>query len=236
MDGEKPRDSKAEKAKELPRLADFPILTQLLEGGGEVASGYELERRFLPGARLLTDAELAALPMRRISQRFVTVADEHGEPVTFRLRITHQKGEEGLQYRIARKVPSGSSFGKMESQIAFRPDSTDARTKQFHELWNQQDERIIDRDRYYVEHPLGNGSRCDIHYEVWKGKDDDGFVRIEVEFRSDEDQRYFEDHPGILPDWVGKDVTFDSRYRVKSINKGGVPKEGRDLVRALRKQ
>lgn len=236
MDEEKQKGAKPEKTKELPDIADFPILTQLLEGGGEVVSEYELERRFLP-ARLLTKEELAALPMRRISQRFVTVKDKRGIPTPFRLRITHQKGEEGLKYRIARKQPAGKSFGKLETQIAFRPDLDDERTQQFHALWNQKDERIIERERYYFEHPLPNGSTCDIHYEVWKGEEDDGFVRIEVEFRSesaDVDQRYFEDHPDILPDWVGTDITFDSRYRVKNINKDGIPKDGRDHVRSLR--
>lgn len=226
---EKEKSGKKEKKEAPPSIDRFPTLKSVLEGGEDVMEEYELERRFLP-TRLLTKQELAGLHRRHIAQKFVTVLDEKGEPVTFRLRVTRSSGEEGLLYRIARKEHAGASFGKRERQVQIKPLEGDPRTKEFLTLWHRDDTRTIERDRYYLPYVFPNGIECEIHYERWIGGKDDGFARIEIEFtgdKSDEDEAWYsahKDEPGILPDWIGEDVTDNPAYRVKNIIKDGLPK------------
>ncbi|MBY0110762.1 hypothetical protein K2Y00_02040 [Patescibacteria group bacterium] len=221
----------------LASIEDFSLARNILEGGGEVLQEYELERRFLPN-RLLTKQELAALETRLITQKYVTLKDADGTQVAFRLRIT-RNDTEGLLYRIARKSRMGELFGKEERQIRFMPLADDPRTKEHQQLWNLSTSRSIQRQRYYIPHTLPNGGTCEIHYEVWLGGKEDGFVRVEVEFSNDEDEKYYEAHvedPGILPDWIGEDVTFEPKFLAKSITKDGLPKKAVAHMKALRKK
>ena len=232
-----PRKEKKVSAEKPPALEDFFLAQNLIEGNGEVLKEYELERRFLP-ARRLTKKELAGLETRLITQKYVTLTDANGEPVTFRLRITWNK-EEGLLYRIARKTPKGDLFGKEERQIRFVPQDDDPRTQEHKKLWELSTSRVIERQRYYLPHTLPNGGTCEIHYEVWVGGKEDGFVRIEIEFNNDEDEKYYEQHAGekgLLPDWIGEDVTFESEFLAKNITKHGLPKRAVAHMKSLRKK
>jgi len=231
-------DKEKKKGSEKPlSLEAFSLARNILEGDGEVLKEYELERRFLPSRRL-TKAELAALETRLITQKYVTLKDAHGESVMFRLRITRNK-DEGLLYRIARKTPAGELFGKEERQIRFMPTEDDPRTKEHQTLWEHSTSRAIQRQRYYLPHTLPNGGTCEIHYEVWIGGKEDGFVRIEIEFSNDEDETYYEQHAGekgLLPDWIGEDVTFESEFLAKNITKHGLPKRAVQHMKSLRKK
>ncbi|MEK9161041.1 MAG: hypothetical protein AAB440_03350 [Patescibacteria group bacterium] len=237
---EKAKGGKKEKREgkdPLPSVENFSLAKSILEGNGEVLKEYELERRFLPN-RLLTKQELAALETRLITQKYVTLKNADGTPVTFRLRIT-RNDIEGLLYRIARKSRVGDLFGKEERQIRFMPTLDDPRTKEHQHLWNLSTSRTIQRQRYYIPHTLPNGGACEIHYEVWLSGKEDGFVRIEVEFSNDEDEKYYEAHAqdkGILPDWIGDDVTFEPEFLAKNITKDGLPKQAVVHMKTLRKK
>lgn len=237
-EGEKKIKKEKRPSKEtLPQAEEFSLLAHILEGNGEVMEEYELERRFLPN-RLLTKKELAAYEHRMITQVYVTLPDADKVDTTFRLRITNHK-DEGQLYRVARKTRTGDSFGKTERQIRFMPTIEDPRTEEHQKLWKlgESQSRVIQRERYYIPHTLPNGSICEIHYEQWTNGKEKGFVRVEIEFRNDEDEQYYSEHAndkGILPDWIGTDVTFDSEYLAKNITKHGLPKEAFKHMKKLR--
>lgn len=234
--GERGRKEGKTSREKPPTLEEFTLTSALLEEDAsvlkerEVIEEYELERRYTLG-RALTAKALAKLETRHILQRFVTLKDKKGKEITYRLRITD--GEEGRKYRIARKERVGALFGKKERQIQFTPNPDDPRTKEHETLWKLSDSRVIERQRYYLDHLLYTDRRsgeehfCTIHYEIWKGGPEDGFVRIEVEFKDDPDELYYEKNGArkLLPDWIGEDVTDDPRYRAKNITAVGLPKE-----------
>ncbi len=239
--GEGPDKEKRKSHEKLPSINDFPMLVSILEGGEGVEIEKELERRFTenPDHRL-TKAQLGPYETRHIMQKFVTVLDAHGMEVTFRLRITRQDGGEGLLYRIARKERTGTSFEKEERQVRFAPTDTDPRSQEFLKLWRMEHTRTIERQRYYIDHTFPNTEppiTCQIHYEKWIGGKEDGFVRIEIEFSSPADEEYYSTHAtdeGILPEWVGTDVTLISGYRAKNITAHGLPEEARAALKKRR--
>lgn len=227
----------------LASIKDFPTLISILEGSEGVEKEKELERRYRENPKhRLAKEQLKQYETRHIRQKFVTVLDANGVEVTFRLRITRQDGREGLLYRIARKERTGTSFEKEERQVRFTPTDTDPRTQEFLKLWRMEHTRTIERQRYYIDHTFPNTEppiKCQIHYEEWLGGKEKGFVRIEIEFNSPEDEQYYSAHAkdeGILPEWIGKDVTHDESYRAKNITKHGLPKEALAELEKLRKK
>lgn len=231
---------KKKSSEKLTSINDFPTLVSILEDSEGVEKEKELERRFTENPKhRLPKEQLKQYETRHIRQKFVTVLDGNGVEVTFRLRITRQEGEEGLLYRIARKERTGTSFEKEERQVRLTPTDTDPRTQEFLKLWRMDQTRTIERQRYYIEHTFPNTEppiTCQIHYEEWLGGKEKGFVRIEIEFDNPEDEQYYSAHAtdkGILPDWIGEDVTFDENYLAKNITKRGLPKEA---ITALEKR
>ena len=71
------------------------------------------------------------------------------------------------------------------------------------------------KTRYYI--PLENGltAETDIYYGNLKG-----LITTEVEFKTIEDAENF-----TAPEWFGKDVTMDNRYKNTSLSIYGIPEK-----------
>ena len=248
-----PKGERLERRKEEElHVSDEPLLGVVFEGD-ETETEYELERRYLPD-RLLTIEELERLSggeKRQITQGYISAKDENCKDVSFRLRITAQKGDEGVQYRIARKLKILGSTAKLEKQLRISPgDSHDGGHRDdsvddaddFSNLWKKhvRKNEVVTKTRYYVHHRLPNGSECEIHYDIHHG-DMEGFVRIEVEFHgtandADAGHQYVLDHRSAktLPEWIGEDVTDDKRFGGKSLAKNRAPAEVLETQRLMK--
>lgn len=86
--------------------------------------------------------------------------------------------------------------------------------EQFENLWSKVESSTINKSRYNI--PLENDliAELDIYHEGL-----DGLLTVEVEFDSEKDSERF-----IPPQWFGKDVTHDSRYKNSNIAVYGIPK------------
>lgn len=222
-----------------------------------IAKEREVERRYLP-ARLLSEKEILSLPgayARRIAQRYVWAETEKGKIVRFRLRKTdivhgNDKNTHESLYRIAFKRKSKkNSNARFEVQKAIPARDPKARDEQqeFLELWEKGVNAGV-MTRFYIPHTftrlvLEDGKRvekkctCEIHYEVrHEPPDVKGFVRIEVEFESDEDEAYAHDNQSALPDWIGEDVTDNRLYKSASLQAYGLPSKAKTLMAKLAKK
>ncbi len=85
--------------------------------------------------------------------------------------------------------------------------------EQFQTLQKKCDTPPVVKKRYYV--PLENNLTAEIDfYEGYLS----GLITTEVEFLSEESANSF-----IAPDWFGKDVTFDYRYKNTNLSLHGIP-------------
>ncbi|RJR14116.1 hypothetical protein C4585_00780 [Candidatus Parcubacteria bacterium] len=212
------------------KIDEYPLVQAILLGKtGEngVEAEFECERKYLPSRELSVEEleKLSGAHKRMIEQCYLKT-----DAGTVRLRKTKHESEEGELYRIAHKAKIADSEGKTEYQIKFPPN--DARAQEFEKLWEKHDWNTVKKLRYYIPWKLPNGNMCEIHYDIHIDPENklalDGFVRIEVEFKTDADALYAAGLHGnfaMLPDWVGQDVTHDERYGGKEIAKKGVQKE-----------
>jgi len=230
--GGKNPDGKIEVAKSALLTALFKIPK------GAEGHEYEVERRFKP-ARLLSEEELLLKSkgqFRDIEQAYIFVSTANGKEKTVRLRRTSPEAE-GQLLRIAHKAKTAQNpTGRDEYQIKF--PETDAREDEFEKLWKQHTWKTLTKRRFYIDHTIKDcifpdgkkkDIQCEIHYDIHSGGQLHGFVRIEVEFKNDEDEAYVRDWKGeesLLPDWVGEDVTGDKRYVSKALCRDGKPEEG----------
>lgn len=85
--------------------------------------------------------------------------------------------------------------------------------EQFLNLWPKIDTKVISKKRYLI--PLENGlvAELDIFEDFL-----DGLITVEVEFSSELQAERF-----MPPNWFGKDVTHDSRYKNSSLALYGIP-------------
>ena len=214
-----------------------PLLRNVYEGKEGVHEEYELERRYLP-TRLLSERELAKYKKLEIEQTYIFAQDVKGKERTFRLRRTWEESggkHEGLLLRVAHKAKIADSDARNERQQRFSEFSPEA--DEFRRLWARREWEPLRKRRYYIPLPLPNGSECEIHYDVHPFWPLEGFVRIEIEFRNAGDERYVRKNgrDGILPDWIGEDVTKDEHYGGKALAKDGMPPGSEELMEKLRK-
>jgi len=111
-----------------------------------------------------------------------------GEKPTVRIRI---KGEKGYITVKGKSGNSGMSRYEWEKEIPLR----DAE-----ELMKLCTSGLIDKTRYEIDY-CGNIFEVDVFHEL-----NDGLIVAEIELES-EDQKFEK------PDWLGKEVTLDKRYR-----------------------
>jgi len=74
-------------------------------------------------------------------------------------------------------------------------------------LSNLIQSRIINKTRYYIKINSELTAELDIYYEELEG-----LATIEVEFKSEEEANNF-----VVPDWFGKEITYDERYKNKNL-------------------
>ncbi len=78
---------------------------------------------------------------------------------------------------------------------------------------------MVCKKRYVV--PIGDGLKAEI--DIYEGKLS-GLITTEVEFASVAQAERF-----VPPDWFGKDVSQDHRYKNTSLSKHGIPSEQADI-------
>ncbi|MDQ6625577.1 MAG: CYTH domain-containing protein [Verrucomicrobiota bacterium] len=126
---------------------------------------------------------LAQFPHAQIEQGYLAIAPEG---VQVRLR---QSGE---THSLTFKRGRGNAREEREVELT---------AEQFAVLWPGTDGKRLAKTRYNV--PLGD---CVVEIDIYSGRHE-GLVVAEVEF--DDEQSALAFQP---PDWLGDDVTHDSRY------------------------
>ena len=112
------------------------------------------------------------------------------------LRIRKKDEAYILCYKFKQKTELKVASVSKEVELPLTEES-------YHHLKTKIDGRMIEKDRYLI--PLENGlvAELDIFDGYLKG-----LMEVEVEFQSEEEASKFE-----APDWFGKDVSLDGRYK-----------------------
>lgn len=90
----------------------------------------------------------------------------------------------------------------------------DLTPEQFEDLWEKVNDTYVSKTRYFIPLDSKHTAELDIYYEELQG-----LYTVEVEFDSTRDAEKF-----IAPDWFGKDVTHDSRYKNNHLAVYGLPR------------
>ena len=121
--------------------------------------------------------------------------------------------EDGTEVRVRRRdgrtwltVKSGAGRVRVEEEIEIEPE-------RFERLWALTEGRRIEKTRYEIE--AGDGLVLEL--DVYTGELE-GLVVAEVEFESEEAAEAF-----APPDWLGRDVTEDARYKNQRLARDGAP-------------
>lgn len=119
---------------------------------------------------------------------------------------------EGIELRVRQKqtacyqtVKMGEGLSRTEIEIELSPD-------QFDRLWPYTEGRRVSKTRYTF--PVGDYTA---ELDRFEGNLE-GLLMVEVEFASVEDALGF-----APPDWFGRDVTNDKRYKNKHLAAHGIP-------------
>jgi len=104
---------------------------------------------------------------------------------------------------------------KGKGKISREEYELDITQKQYSHLLLKAETPQVVKTRYYI--PLENGltAETDIYHGFL-----DGLITTEVEFKNNEQMESF-----IAPEWFGKDVSTDKRYKNTSLSLYGIPKD-----------
>jgi adenylate cyclase len=130
-----------------------------------------------------------------IEQGYVAIADDGTE-----VRIRRRGGSATLT------VKSGGGRSRVEEELEIEP-------RRFERLWPLTEGRRIEKTRYEI--PLSDG--LTIELDIYGGALA-GLVVAEVEFDSEDDADVFSG-----PDWLGREVTDDKRYKNQRLACEGAP-------------
>lgn len=83
----------------------------------------------------------------------------------------------------------------------------------FETLWYNFIEEYISKTRYYIRLNQQSIAELDIYHKKL-----DGLTTVEMEFKSEEEANNF-----TPPDWFGREVTYDSRYKNKNLAVNELP-------------
>ena len=136
---------------------------------------------------------LDAHPSREIEQGYLAITDE----VEVRLR---RYGEQAFL-----TVKSTGAEVRVEEEIEIDPS-------RFAVLWPLTGDRRIEKRRYRI--PLGD---LTVEFDDYHGRLS-GLMVAEVEFESPEAAAAF-----VPPEWLGREVTDDSRYKNRRLATAGLP-------------
>ncbi len=103
---------------------------------------------------------------------------------------------------------------KSKGHLVRREFELDLTPEQFDDLWKKVDNVYVSKTRYFIPLDADHVAELDIYYENLEE-----LVTVEVEFDSTRDAERF-----IAPEWFGKDVTHDSRYKNNHLAVYGMPK------------
>lgn len=103
-------------------------------------------------------------------------------------------------------VKSSGARTRVEEELEIEPD-------RFERLWPLTEGRRIEKTRYEIDADGGATIELDVY-----GGALDGLVVAEVEFDSESDADGF-----VAPDWFGREVTDDGRYKNQWLAREGVP-------------
>lgn len=147
----------------------------------------EIEKKFL--IKNLPE-NLEDYPKVRIEQGYLNTVS------TPTLRIRKYNQEYMLCYKFRQKTKMQVASVAKEVELPLTEDA-------YNHLKTKIDGRMIEKDRYLI--PLQDNLTAEL--DVF-----DGFLKglqnVEVEFESEDEASQF-----IPPDWFGKDVSLDSRYK-----------------------
>lgn len=147
----------------------------------------ETERKFLL-TRLPED--LYHFPVKNIEQGYLCT-----NPV---IRIRRSNDDYYMTYKSRMNVTKEDSVALVCEEVEL-PLTKEA----YYHLREKTDLRLITKKRYLI--PLEGGLTCEL--DIFEGELK-GLIFAEVEFKSEEEAGEF-----TLPDWFGKEVTFDDRYK-----------------------
>jgi adenylate cyclase len=136
---------------------------------------------------------LDAHPSREIEQGYLAITDE----VEVRVR---RYGEQSFL-----TIKSSGSKVRLEEEIEIE-------RRRFDALWPLAEDQRIQKRRYLI--PVGSRT---IELDVYHGRLE-GLLTAEVEFPSRDEAAAF-----AAPDWLGRDVTDDPRYKNKRLATDGLP-------------
>ncbi len=103
-------------------------------------------------------------------------------------------------------VKSGGGRSRVEEELAIEPE-------RFERLWPLTEGRRIEKTRHLVPGPDGHVIEVDVYTGALAG-----LVVAEVEFAGEADADAF-----VLPDWLGREVTDDKRYKNQQLALDGAP-------------
>jgi CYTH domain-containing protein len=103
-------------------------------------------------------------------------------------------------------VKSGGARARVEEELEIEPD-------RFERLWPLTEGRRIEKTRYEIAADSGATIELDIYEGALAG-----LVVAEVEFDSESDADAFG-----APDWFGREVTDDARYKNQRLAREGAP-------------
>ena len=136
---------------------------------------------------------LASYPSYEIIQGYLIISDN------FELRI-RKKDNEHFQ-----TIKTGEGLKRGETEIEITYD-------QFDKLWPLTEGKRVKKRRYEIEF-----ESYLIELDIYKEKLE-GLCTAEIEFISEEKSIKFKS-----PEWFGKDITEDSRYKNKNLALSGIP-------------
>ncbi|NIQ08740.1 CYTH domain-containing protein, partial [candidate division KSB1 bacterium] len=141
-----------------------------------------------------TPEDLHDYPHQEISQGYIAITDEGVE-----VRLRNKTG------KFTQAVKSGGGLKRLEVEIEL------SRT-QFERLWPLTEGKRVQKVRYEIDY-----KGWTIELDVYEGRLN-GLTVAEVEFDNDEQSRAFEP-----PDWLGKEITNDERYKNRNLAVYGLP-------------
>ena len=149
--------------------------------------------------KFLVDAEPAIIEGHtptRIRQGYLAITDDT------EVRVRSRDGDHVLT------VKGGRGLVRREVSVPLTPN-------QFDELWPLTAGRRINKRRWVIPHDDGVELEIDVFDDEL-----DGLVIAEIEFDSEQASDAF-----VAPDWFGREVTDDSRYRNAALATEGLVSE-----------
>lgn len=161
---------------------------------------------------------------KEIERKFLVASDGWREKArigkSFRQAIIFSEGNRTVRIRaIDRKKARLTIKIGINGHLSRHEFEYDVPMKDAEELLALANGHMITKTRYEVKH----------HRHVWEvdvyGGDLEGLVVAEVEMMSEKESP-------ALPDWLGREVTGDSRYSNQALAEGSLPENWRDEIQS----